>query len=102
MSATIYIGQDARYRLTALNDAGGAANPAGVRFRVKDPDGTVTVYTLGSSSAVAETTAGQVYTLTFDAGIAGKWTVRAETLNVGGNVVGVDEASLLVIASNVV
>jgi len=102
LSSTIYVGQDARYRLTALNDVGGAANPSGVRFRVKDPDGSVTVYTLGSSSAVAETTPGQVYTLTFDAGIAGKWSVRAETINVGGNVVGVDEASLLVIASSVV
>lgn len=99
---TIYIGQDAKYQLTTLDEAGYPANPSGVRFKIKDPSGSVATYALGSSAAVVEVTPGEVYTVTFDADEAGKWAVRAETLNGSGSVVGVDEDSLLVVASSVV
>jgi len=95
---TIFIGQDARYRLTTVDEQGEPANPSDVRFKVKSPNGTVATY---SAPDVAEVIAGKVFEVVFDASSSGKWNIRAEALDENGNVVGVDEDTLIVVASNV-
>ena len=101
-TSTIWVGQDTTFRMTAVDESEAPANPSGVRFKVKAPSGTVTTYTLGSSSAVEEITAGKVYDLTFDASTAGRWNVRGELLDSGGNVVAVVEDAMVVLASGVI
>lgn len=93
----IYEGQDIAMTLTAVNPGtDDAANPAGVRFKVKEPDATITTYTLGADPEVVQTTAGKVYTLTLDASSSGAWRVRAEALNGAGTVIGVAETKVIV------
>jgi len=99
---TVYVQQDLVVKLTAVNEAGTAANPSGVRFKVKDPAGTSTTYTLGVDSELTEVTSGKVYHLTLDMDTAGAWRFRGETLNGSGSVVGVSELTVIVEQSSVV
>lgn len=99
MATAVYVGQDVVYTLTCTTPAGDPANPVGVRFKVKDPAGTTTTYVYGVATEVAETTAGKVFTLTFDSSTSGKWFVRGEILAAGSVVVGVAEDVMLVQAS---
>lgn len=99
---TVYIGQDVKVVLVATNPDGSAAEPSGVRFRLKPPSGSTTVHVLGVDESVAEEEEGLEYAFTFDAAQRGKYIVRAETLDGGGSVVGVDELTIIVSASKVV
>jgi hypothetical protein len=96
---TTYTGQDVVYTMTATDPSGDPANPVGVRFKVKDPSGTVTTYVYGVDTEVQETVAGEAFTLTFDSSSAGQWSVRGEILDADQNVVGVAEDVMLVQAS---
>lgn len=100
----IYLLEDVTVQAVVTSDAEGttAANPTGVRFKVKDPIGTVTTYTLGTDSNVIQTVAGKTYTCTFDAHMAGRWYVRLETLDGSSQVVGVEELTIIVSKSKVV
>ena len=99
---TVYVGQDIRVTMTALDPDGASANPAGVRFKVKTPSGTTTTYTLGTSAEVSEVTSGRLYALTVDVPTNGRYSIRGETLNGGGTVVAVDEMVVIVSKSRVV
>lgn len=99
---TVYVGQDIRVTLTALDPDGATANPAGVRFKVKAPGGTTTTYTLGVDSQVTEVTSGRVYALTIDVPTNGRYLIRGETLNGSSAVVAVDEMVVIVAKSRVV
>lgn len=99
MTATVYVGQDVVYALTCTDPSGNPADPVGVRFKVKNPSGTVSIYTYGVDDEVQETTAGEVFTLTFDSSTAGRWYVRGEILDADDIVVGVSEDVMLVQAS---
>jgi hypothetical protein len=99
---TVYVGQDVKVVLVATNPDGSAAQPAGVRFRLKPPTGDTTSHVLGIDEQVSEEEEGLEYAFTFDASVRGKYIVRAETLDAGGGVVGVDELTIIVSASKVV
>lgn len=101
---TIYLLEDVTVQAVITSDAAGttAANPVGVRFKIKDPTGTVSTYVLGTDSNVIQTVAGKTYTCTFDAHTAGRWHVRVETLNGSSQVVGVEEQTIIVAKSKVV
>lgn len=96
----IYVGQDVQARMTVKDPDGAVGNPASVRFKVKSPNGTVTIYQSGDPEVVV-ITAGSIYGCNFDVDQNGKWTVRSEALNGASAVVGVDEFSFWVNQSGI-
>lgn len=62
---TLYdIGDTVRVTVTFTNSAGTATDPSAVTLSVKDPKGTKTTYTYGSSSMVKSATGIYYYDLT--------------------------------------
>lgn len=97
----VIVGQDVRIVLVATKPDGTAANPNSVRFKLKNPTGTVTTHTLGANDSVQQVTAGTEYTFTFDAAQRGRYIVRAEVLDSQGAVFGASEMTVLVNPSKV-
>lgn len=95
----IYVDQDVQARITATDPDGAAANPTSVRFKIKSPSGTQTIYNTGDS-AVTVVEAGKIFACRFDVNLPGKWSVRGEALDGTGAVVGVDQFSFWVNESN--
>lgn len=95
----VYVDQDVQVRITTTNDSGGAANPSSVRFKIKSPTGTQTIFNSGDT-AVTVIEAGKVFACTFDVNVHGKWNVRGEALDGTAAVVGVDQFSFWVNESN--
>lgn len=98
---TYYAGQDIKVTLTAVDAAGAPAEPVGVRFILRRTGADSMTYVLGTDSEVSEEVTGSTYAFVFDAPTAGRYNIRAETLDIAGNAVGVAELAILVNASRV-
>lgn len=99
---TLFVGQDVALTISTLDEAGNAANPASVQFKVKSPTGTVTTYVVGTDAEATIVAVGASYRLVFDAGEPGAWHVRSETLDADSNVIGVDEVTIIIAQSAVI
>lgn len=83
------------------DSAGTAFDPDVVRFRVRNPAGTVTTYVYGTDSEVTRTTTGD-YKLTIDVDSSGNWYCRVEGETSAGENRGADEIYFTVKSSKII
>ena len=92
------VGEVARFPLTILDSNGVAADPAALRLKVKDPNGTVTTTAYGAGPDLVKDAVG-AYHLDLVLTQAGTWHYRWET---DAPAAGAAEGGLTVRASRVI
>lgn len=91
-----FVGQKPTFTVRFFNTSGALTDPTGVKFITRNPSGTETVYTLGSSSEVTKTSTG-IYAFACPQLTAeGSWLLR---VNASGALVTSGEASFTVLDS---
>jgi uncharacterized lipoprotein NlpE involved in copper resistance len=91
-----WAGQTVRFDATFTDpDTGALVDTTPVVMTLEDPDGIVTMYTLGTDAALQRVSLG-LYRLTVTLAVAGTWSVRATG---GSTIVAVIESQVVVRAS---
>lgn len=94
-TTTFDVGDLVKLTAAFTNSAGAPSDPAGLSFKVKDPNGNVTTYVYGIDSQVVRASAGNYY-VEVSATLAGTWYYRFAGT---GNGQAADEGSFSVEAS---
>jgi len=96
MANTYMVGNQIKCQAT-FTVGGTATDPTTITARVKDPTGTITVYTF--ALATVTKTATGIYNVSVTMNLAGSWWVRWEGT---GTVVATEEESVIISDSNVI
>ena len=74
-TTTFDVGDLVKLTAAFTNSAGAASDPAGLTFKVKNPNGNVTTYVYGTDSEVVKASVGNYY-VEISATLAGTWHYR--------------------------